>query len=236
MMDGSRLVIKIDTYLKQRNIKRLALADYCGINVQSFADWTRRGTLPNAEVAIKIAQFLGVSIEWLFDDDYENSWLKYDDDINTHGISLSPKGILRRIEKIIRDRLPDELKNNSYELNEVFFVSILDTITFEQINACYENRYEPSLIQLYTISNHLNISLEWLLTGRSTKDNNLQNEHLTSVQKDSINFQKYFNSLPKSDQTQITDFVMHLFHSRRKIREALIERKVDIKNIPELLQ
>jgi transcriptional regulator with XRE-family HTH domain len=90
-MNGNELVKKIDYLLKLRNETRKSLADFCGINVQSFADWTRRGTLPNVIVAMKIAAYFNVTIEWLvYGKDYnEQSFL----------IKFDKAELLRKAEK-----------------------------------------------------------------------------------------------------------------------------------------
>ena len=62
---GCDIVDRIDDLLKQRNLKRLVVAQYEGISLQSFTDWKRRGSVPAADTALKIAQFFGTSVEWL---------------------------------------------------------------------------------------------------------------------------------------------------------------------------
>lgn len=235
-MNGTDLVVKIDALLKQRNTKRQALADYCEINVQSFADWTRRGTLPNIEIGLKIAKYLGVSIEWLLDDEYAKSWLNYDDNTTTHDMWMSPSGIVRRLETVIRERLSVDTKINKDELDERFFESILDIITLDQIKAAYQNRYEPTIIQLYEISKRMHLSLAWLITGKNTDEISIDDQFVFGIAKEYSNLLKFYNCLPISDQQQIQNLVVHLFHSRRKIRDALVDMNVDLKNIPELLQ
>lgn len=62
---GTAIVDRIDSILKAKNIKRAYLAEKVGISQQSFTDWKRRNTVPTADVAYKIAQYFGVSMEWL---------------------------------------------------------------------------------------------------------------------------------------------------------------------------
>ena len=51
--------------LKQKNIKRLALAMEIGQTVQSFTDWKRRDSVPSADIAVRIASALGTTVEYL---------------------------------------------------------------------------------------------------------------------------------------------------------------------------
>lgn len=235
-MHGSDLVKKIDIVLKEKNLKRQALADYCGINAYTITDWIRRGNLPTFDVGLKISQFLGVSVEWLLDENYENSWLQYDDKVTTNDLWMSPSGIVRRLEIIIRQRFSTEIKRDKYIVDELFFDCITDILSYDQILAAYKNHYEPTIIQLYEISKKLHLSLEWLITGKETNNIAIEDRYLLGIAKQFPNFLRYYNCLPKSDQKQIQELVVHLFHSRHKIRDSLIDKNVDLKDIPELLQ
>ena len=62
---GTLIVERIDELLKKRNLKRQILADAIGISLQSFTDWKKRNTVPSAEIAVKMADFLEVDIRWL---------------------------------------------------------------------------------------------------------------------------------------------------------------------------
>ena len=62
---GTKIVDRIDGLLKDKNLKRQAIYDITGISPNSFSNWAIRGTIPAADTAIKIAHFLGVSVEWL---------------------------------------------------------------------------------------------------------------------------------------------------------------------------
>ncbi|MCR5623093.1 MAG: helix-turn-helix domain-containing protein [Treponema sp.] len=62
---GHDLVMRIDDRLKEKNLKRKALAEACGFNVANVTKWDRYGSLPTADTAYLIAQELGVSVEWL---------------------------------------------------------------------------------------------------------------------------------------------------------------------------
>ena len=65
MNSGKDVVDRIDTLLKNKNQKRQALADYAGISVQAFTNWSSRGNFPPSDIALKMAEFLNISIEYL---------------------------------------------------------------------------------------------------------------------------------------------------------------------------
>lgn len=58
-------VERIDQKLKEKNLKRISLCDDLGITHSALTDWKKRGTIPSGDVCIKIAEYLGVSVEWL---------------------------------------------------------------------------------------------------------------------------------------------------------------------------
>ena len=64
-MDGKDFVLRIDSVLKEKKLKRLAVAEAVSISTQAFSHWSVRGSMPAADTALKIAEFLGVSVEWL---------------------------------------------------------------------------------------------------------------------------------------------------------------------------
>jgi transcriptional regulator with XRE-family HTH domain len=46
-------------------LKRKAVADAIGISLQPFTSWSKRGSIPSADIAFKIAKYFNVSVEWL---------------------------------------------------------------------------------------------------------------------------------------------------------------------------
>lgn len=57
-VSGKEFVENIDLCLVKIHKKRKDLAEYCGVTVQSISDWARRGNFPQADIALKIADFL----------------------------------------------------------------------------------------------------------------------------------------------------------------------------------
>lgn len=58
-------VKRIDDVLKSKNLKRAALCSDLELSPTSVTDWGRRGTIPSGDICVKIADYLGVSVEWL---------------------------------------------------------------------------------------------------------------------------------------------------------------------------
>ena len=62
----NEFVDRIDNLLNQKNLKRNNLYEAIKeINAHSFYDWKRRGCVPSADIAYKIASYLGTSVEYL---------------------------------------------------------------------------------------------------------------------------------------------------------------------------
>jgi transcriptional regulator with XRE-family HTH domain len=51
--------------IRLKNTKQIALAEYCGIAQNTISGWKRQGVLPRADIAVRMADFLGVSVEYL---------------------------------------------------------------------------------------------------------------------------------------------------------------------------
>lgn len=60
-----KLVERIDDLLKSKNQTRKALSASLGIPLQTISNWSVRGNLPSADVLLRIARYLNVSLEWL---------------------------------------------------------------------------------------------------------------------------------------------------------------------------
>ena len=63
--NGMLIVERIDDLLKKKNENRVSLAEVLGIKPQNISAWSARGTVPAADICLRIAEYLGVSVEWL---------------------------------------------------------------------------------------------------------------------------------------------------------------------------
>jgi transcriptional regulator with XRE-family HTH domain len=64
-MTGSEIVVRIDSVLSEKNIKRSSLAEAVGIAPNTFSAWKIRGNVPGGDILLQISEFLGVSLLWL---------------------------------------------------------------------------------------------------------------------------------------------------------------------------
>lgn len=58
-------ITRIDEKLKEKNLKRQAMYDDLKLNHSAITAWKKRGTIPSADICLKIADYLNVSVEWL---------------------------------------------------------------------------------------------------------------------------------------------------------------------------
>lgn len=61
----SNFVERIDEILKSKNLMRKDLCEKIDISTQSLTDWSRKGSVPNAEIMVRIAKELGTTVEYL---------------------------------------------------------------------------------------------------------------------------------------------------------------------------
>jgi transcriptional regulator with XRE-family HTH domain len=59
------LVRRIDSLLTSQKRDRKELIEAAKVNHGAITNWDKRGTVPAADVALRMADFLGVSIRWL---------------------------------------------------------------------------------------------------------------------------------------------------------------------------
>ena len=65
-MTGKEFADRVDFCLNKRNQTRKAITADLGISSSTMSSWAAgRGSIPNANVAAQIAEYLGVSLDWL---------------------------------------------------------------------------------------------------------------------------------------------------------------------------
>ena len=98
---GIEFVDRIEQILVKKNLKRTAFAKSVGVTNQAFTDWRRRGTIPAADIACRIADSLNVNLRWLITVEQANA-------IDFTQSNLPPPEILELAEDIYR--LPSEFQ------------------------------------------------------------------------------------------------------------------------------
>ena len=76
----SDFVDRIDSLLSQHNKNRNDIYNDLGIAKNIIGQWKQRGTIPSADTALKIAQYLNTSVEYLLTGTESNEFKnKYND-------------------------------------------------------------------------------------------------------------------------------------------------------------
>ena len=63
--NGMIFVKRMDKLLSNRNETRVDLSKNVNVTTQTISHWSTRGTIPAADIALKIADYLNVSLEYL---------------------------------------------------------------------------------------------------------------------------------------------------------------------------
>lgn len=56
---------RLERLLKQNNLQKKDIAEKCGISQNGISTWKVTGTIPRADIAVKIAKCLNVTTEYL---------------------------------------------------------------------------------------------------------------------------------------------------------------------------
>ena len=109
--NGLMIVQRIDSLLKGKNENRNILAKIININPQNISAWSIRGTIPAADIAIKIADYLGVSVRWLITGEEDKELSEEDRKILSLWHELSEED-RKAIECMIEYKVSAYQKNN----------------------------------------------------------------------------------------------------------------------------
>ncbi|MBR0031424.1 MAG: helix-turn-helix transcriptional regulator [Treponema sp.] len=64
-MEQFNLGTRVEQILIQRSITPTDFCKEMGVSHQNYYDWKKKGATPNAMTALKVAQYLGVTVEYL---------------------------------------------------------------------------------------------------------------------------------------------------------------------------
>ena len=209
---GKEFSERIDLMLKLENHTRKELCDYAGISVQAFSNWKLQSSLPGAETALKIADFLNVSLEWLI-----NGYIKWNG-----WTEARPSQVYNRIANILKEQHKDPYNISDEELHApLTSKGIVNNITLLNWK---EERTIPNSYDLYRVAKELKQTYIFISTGVSgTQDESLiingekiSNEEyieLYQLKKHKKLLEK-FESLFEEDKTIIINLINRMFSFR----------------------
>lgn len=89
---------RLERLLKDRNIQQKELAEKCNISSNGISTWKVTGSYPRADVAVKIAGVLGVSVEYLITGNIPDVDCK---DELAYTVSMLPKNKRRVVQAVV---------------------------------------------------------------------------------------------------------------------------------------
>lgn len=112
--------------LEYRGLKRSDLARYLGVSYSTVQTWHVRHAIPSVETAYKVAQFLGVTVEYLIT-----------------GENPTPRNVPKNATFEIYNNHDTEIKNKVYKTVEKIKevaepLRLNDSADFEYIFKCYQ--------------------------------------------------------------------------------------------------
>lgn len=154
--DKQSFISRVESILVLEKKTRKDLCEYLGISAQAFTNWKQQSSLPSVETALKISNYLHVSLEWLI-----NGYITWD------GWSDSrPSMVYSRIATLLRN-LPENKTEYSDENPEKLhepLKGIVDNLTL--IN-WREERAIPDPYVLYRIALFFKVTFVFISTGIS---------------------------------------------------------------------
>lgn len=207
------MVYRIDIMLEHINKKRADLCSALNISKQSISSWKALKSYPSVDTAIKIANYLGVSIDWLL-----NGQLKQTDN--------KPSDIANYIIEREKQLLPTEYQEKVPLIEKI--------VSEEKFENWKNNRIEPTLDELIGVASALNITLDELLNLKLHKhdssDEYYENRHLLKLAKEHNQFLMTYAAMYPTDQKYIDYVCRRLFKLRRQIEHRDFAYPIDPDN------
>lgn len=206
MNTGTDLVERIDKIMKERNLQRKDLCADLKIPTSTIATWKTRGLLPSVDVVFQIAEYLHVSVQWLFTGELSEGYNK----ANTANNPLSPISIINRLDIVLRQNNNDFIYD-SIQLHETYLKDIVSSDTLA--NWC-NGRLYPDLETLSKLAVKIKVNLQWLLTGEELfKEQYNQTAMELSKKYQSILFS--YDCMNDDDRKIVSDLIIRLFKLQR---------------------
>lgn len=150
MYNSSDIASRINYLLKVQNKSQKIMLENCGLNKNSISTMTARNSIPKADNLAKIADYLGVSVDYLLGRTNNPDIIVYD------------LGIIEQRIMLIATKM--KLSKNKLLSNVGLNKSVFDNMKKGTI---------PSVDKIHKIADYLNVSVDYLL-GRT--DNPTVNE------------------------------------------------------------
>jgi len=132
------------------------LAESLGINNAVISMWIKRDSIPSADTALKVADFLGVPLSYLITGEKEPE----------SGSTGENSALFERIES--------EIEKRGMNRSELSRISGIGESTIRNWK-----KTEPKARMLHDVAKALNLSMEYLLTGKEAGDGKKSGRNLS---------------------------------------------------------
>lgn len=132
------------------------LAESLGINNAVISMWIKRDSIPSADTALKVADFLGVPLSYLITGEKEPE----------SGSTGENSALFERIES--------EIEKRGMNRSELSRISGIGESTIRNWK-----KTEPKARMLHEVAKALNLSMEYLLTGKEAGDGKKSGRNLS---------------------------------------------------------
>lgn len=207
-----QLGLRLKEAIRWAGTTQKKLSEHIGISPDTMTNYVKGATTPDALTLYRLAYALGVSMEWLI-----------------AGEGSGPNNI--RIRADIIDRLETILEDTNYNLNDVIAGADIDKQTLSRI---FQGEGElPDAVVLYRLACFLDVSMEWLLTGKGPMRSERKNHRARSPDTSAA---KVIAAVASLDKTELQSFLKGEISN-----ESFLDRVSDLARIPgdetrELLQ
>ena len=105
-MTSNDIFKRIFLEMDRKGISRSDIYRHTGLAENAFSTWTKRKTIPRADVLLKIADYLGVSVQWLLTGVDENELSRTEQEIvkNYRSLNATKKDIAKKLIAVLAGR------------------------------------------------------------------------------------------------------------------------------------
>lgn len=209
MRSAPEIVEILEEFLKK---KKITMRQFCGIsNIPhtTISTWKHRHSLPSIDCLTQIAQFMGVSLDWLILGELA------DNENNTLENPCSRKSILYRTEIVLRQMNIDY----DYDTERLHEKYLSDIINYDTLCNWVEGKVNISENVLPAIANRLKVPLQWLLTQEGYNQEDFDS-YLYGLSKAYPKVIRGYNLLDEEDKEFVSKYIFSKLEMQSSIDKA----------------
>ena len=216
--DKQSFISRVESILVLEKKTRKDLCEHLGISAQAFTNWKQQLSLPSVETALKISNYLNVSLEWLI-----NGYITWD------GWSDSrPSMVYSRIAALLRT-LPENEREYSDENPEKLHAPLKNIVDNLTLINWREDRAIPNPYDLYRIALFFNVTFVFISTGVTYSQEQDRNDSIV-INGEKISFNELSELYELKDYKTIVKSIKNLPEDEKNTIVGLINKFSSIHN------